>query len=82
MTPVHMCTALQVTKDQQTWRAEYKGGDAPPAATTAATLPKPVAAKATSAAAKAPTAPPRLEFLKAGNKWCVEHQTKVNALHC
>lgn len=63
-----------VTKDMQTWRSEYKGGDAP--------APVVVAPK------KAPTAnassqvrgPPKLEFQAAGNKWCVENQTEAGGV--
>lgn len=57
----------KVTKDMQTWRAEYKGGDAPaPAASSAA--PKPAAA---AAALKGPA---KLEFQEGASKWLVEYQ--------
>ena len=57
-----------VTKEMQTWRSEYKGGDAQ--------MPIPVAPVVT----KRPTAdvvkgPPKLEFQAATSKWVVENQT-------
>lgn len=63
-----------VTKDQQTWRSEYKGpaGDAPtPAAPVAA------ARKTTAAVMKGP---PKLEFQNAGSKWLVENQTEKEGI--
>jgi adenylyl cyclase-associated protein len=63
-----------VTKDQQTWRSEYKGpaGSAPTPAAPAA------------AARKTPTAtmkgPPKLEFQNAGSKWLVENQTEKEGI--
>lgn len=57
----------KVTKDMQTWRSEYKGGDAPaPAA--------PKAAAPVKAAAPQVKGPPKLEFQEASNKWIVENQ--------
>jgi adenylyl cyclase-associated protein len=58
-----------VTKDMQTWRSEYKGGDAPAPVVKAA----PVATKKPVAKAKGP---PILEFQVAASKWVVENQTK------
>lgn len=56
-----------VTKDMQTWRSEYKGGDAP--------APKaPVAPKAPRVNPNdIPKGKERNEFQAAGNKWCVEY---------
>ncbi|KAG5191077.1 adenylate cyclase associated C terminal-domain-containing protein, partial [Tribonema minus] len=64
----------QVTKDQQTWRAEYKGSDTPAAALAAPKAPP--AAAAAKPAANKPQGTPKLEFVQAGNKWVVEHQGK------
>lgn len=58
----------KVTKDMQTWRAEYKGGDGP-APAAAAAAPKPAAA---AAALKGPA---KLEFQEGASKWLVEYQT-------
>lgn len=55
-----------VTKDMQTWRAEYKGGDAP-APVKQPSVPKP------AAAAAGPKGPPKLEFQSLGSKWVVEN---------
>jgi hypothetical protein len=74
----------QVTKDQQTWRAEYKGpeGEAS-AAPVAKAAPKPSAVKAAAAAASGKAqGTPKVEFQQAGNKWVVEHQGKVSGLRC
>lgn len=57
----------KVTKDMQTWRDEYKGGDAP--APVAKAAPKAPAA----AAAVAMKHPPVCNF--SNNKWQVEYQT-------
>lgn len=57
----------KVTKDMQTWRAEYKGGDAP------APEPKKVAA-APRAANNDVKGTPKVEFLASANKWLVEYQ--------
>lgn len=58
----------------QTWRAEYKGGDAP----------APVAAKApapnTRAAANQVKGPPKLEFQQGASKWLVENQTDAQGV--
>lgn len=62
----------KVTKDMQTWRAEYKSDAPAPAAAPAA--PKP-AAKA--AAGPVTRGPPKLEFQEGGNKWLVENQTSM-----
>eukprot|EP01041_Mallomonas_annulata_P003357 gene3357-6647_t len=64
-----------VTKDQQTWRAEYKGaGDAP------ASLPAPGPSKTqpaakTKASVDTVKGPPKLEYLEGACKWVVENQT-------
>ena len=57
----------QVTKDMQTWRAEYKGGDAPAPAVAPKVAPKP--------AANQVKGPPKLEFQEGTNKWVIENQT-------
>jgi adenylyl cyclase-associated protein len=57
----------KVTKDMQTWRAEYKADEAAPAPVPKALAPK--------AAALPPVkGPPVLEFEKATKKWRVENQ--------
>ena len=58
-----------VTKDQQTWRAEYKGDSAP------VTPAGKVAARNAPVAANSVKGPPKLEFQNAGSKWLVENQT-------
>ena len=64
-----------VTKDMQTWRAEYKGGDA------AAPAPVPAAASAArKPAADAVKGPAKLEFQAATSKWCVENQTGASGV--
>jgi adenylyl cyclase-associated protein len=59
----------KVTKDMQTWRAEYKGGDAPAPAATKAPAAKPVPAR------DQVKGPPKLEFQEGGAKWVVENQS-------
>lgn len=59
-----------VTKDMQTWRAEYKAEGPTPSAPSAAPKKAPA-----SAAAAGPKGPPKLEFQAGGNKWAVENQT-------
>lgn len=58
-----------VTKDQQTWRAEYKGGNAP--------APAPSAPKA-PAVSKRPVetvkGPAKIEYVPPQNKWLVQYQ--------
>jgi len=63
-----------VTKDMQTWRAEYKGGDAPVPA------PAPVPAAARKPAADAVKGPAKFEFQAATSKWCVENQTGASGV--
>lgn len=64
----------KVTKDMQTWRAEYKGGDAPvPAAPAPKAAAKPAAAPATKG-------PPKLVYLEGPSKWEVENQTSAQGL--
>ena len=63
-----------VTKEQQTWRAEYKG-DAPPPTPAAK-----VAARNAPVAANSVKGPPKLEFQNAGSKWLVENQTDKNGV--
>ena len=62
-----------VTKDMQTWRAEYKAGVAAPAAPAApAAAPSSTAGKRVAETVKGP---PKLEFNGAQHKWVVENQT-------
>jgi adenylyl cyclase-associated protein len=56
----------KVTKDMQTWRADYKGGDAPKPTPKVAPRPVVVKTKGTH----------MVEFKKQGMRWCVEAQTK------
>mmetsp|Transcript_20465 Transcript_20465/g.15090 ORF Transcript_20465/g.15090 Transcript_20465/m.15090 type:complete len:470 (+) Transcript_20465:55-1464(+) len=56
----------KVTKDMQTWRAEYKGGDAP-----APDAKKPAPSRAVNNEVKGPA---KLEFVPAASKWVVENQ--------
>lgn len=58
-----------VTKDMQTWRAEYKGGDKPAPKSAAAPKPKP---KPAAAAAAKPKPPPVCELQR--DRWIIEHQ--------
>ncbi|CAM9249597.1 unnamed protein product, partial [Phaeothamnion confervicola] len=67
-----------VSRDQQTWRPEYKAPEGTPA---------PVAKPAAAAAAPKPAAKgaatkgtPRVEFLQAGLKWVVENQGPAEGL--
>lgn len=58
-----------VTKDMQTWRKEYKGGDAPaPVAAKKAPAPRTEEVKGT----------PKVEYQEGGAKWVVEYQSAVN----
>lgn len=65
----------RVTRDQQTWRKEYKNpvGDAPKPASAPAAAPKPAVEKF---GAKKPLGPPKCEYQDRGCKWNVENQTK------
>jgi adenylyl cyclase-associated protein len=62
-----------VTKDMQTWRAEYKGGDAPAPVKTA---PKP-AARSAAVELKGPA---KVQYQDAGYKWLVEYQSEANGV--
>jgi len=65
-----------VTKDQQTWRAEYKSAAAPPPAPVAVP-----AAKSTPAAAgpaKKAKGPPKCEFQAGPSKWLVENYSDAS----
>ncbi|CAM9717284.1 unnamed protein product [Pylaiella littoralis] len=64
----------KVTKDQQTWRKEFKGDAAAPAHSPKA-APKPFAATKAG-----PKGPPKLEFMQQGMKWIVEHQGASNGV--
>lgn len=59
----------KVTKDMQTWRSEYKGGDAP--------APEPKKVVAPRAANNEVKGPPKLEFQPAVSKWVVENQNSA-----
>lgn len=64
----------KVTKDMQTWRAEYAGGgSAPVQAKKPAVAPRKPAQKVTKG-------PPVFEFQQRGMKWLVENQTKENGV--
>lgn len=63
----------KVSKEQQTWRAEYKGTDAPAPAAKAAPTPAPRAA----ATVKGPA---RCEYQNQGKKWVVEYQSSANGV--
>lgn len=65
-----------VTKDQQTWRSEYKGPEGAAPANAAAA----VAAKNAPAAASVVKGPPKLEFQNAGSKWLVENQSEKSGV--
>lgn len=70
----------KVTRDQQTWRKEYKdsnnsGGNAPVASSTNITT-RPTTAK-TSNTTKI-IKPPVCKFVTVGSKWIVENQTKTS----
>jgi adenylyl cyclase-associated protein len=67
----------KVTKDQQTWRKEYKS-DEPPLSSKLATLASPPAAATASLSAKGKLGPPKCEYQERGCKWNVENQTKDN----
>jgi adenylyl cyclase-associated protein len=56
----------KVTKDQQTWRSEYKGGDAP-----APQAKKPVARRPTEQV----KGTPKFEYQAAGKRWIIEYQS-------
>eukprot|EP00615_Pteridomonas_danica_P004366 CAMPEP_0114354250 /NCGR_PEP_ID=MMETSP0101-20121206/19305_1 /TAXON_ID=38822 ORGANISM="Pteridomonas danica, Strain PT" /NCGR_SAMPLE_ID=MMETSP0101 /ASSEMBLY_ACC=CAM_ASM_000211 /LENGTH=469 /DNA_ID=CAMNT_0001495557 /DNA_START=48 /DNA_END=1457 /DNA_ORIENTATION=+ len=56
----------KVTKDMQTWRADYKGGDAPKPKPKVAPRPVVIKTKGTH----------MVEFKRQGMRWCVEAQTR------
>lgn len=58
-----------VTKDMQTWRSEYKGGDAP--------TPAPVKAKVAPRIEEKVKGTPKLEYQGHGSKWVVEYQSSA-----
>mmetsp|Transcript_31900 Transcript_31900/g.30412 ORF Transcript_31900/g.30412 Transcript_31900/m.30412 type:complete len:459 (+) Transcript_31900:102-1478(+) len=64
-----------VTKDMQTWRAEYKGEAESKVAPAASTATK--AAPVVTGKAKGPA---KLEFSNAGSKWLVENQSAENGV--
>jgi len=57
----------KVTKDMQTWRSEYKGGDAPAPEKKPAPAPRPVVNEIKGT--------PKVEFLPGPSKWQVEYQS-------
>jgi adenylyl cyclase-associated protein len=59
----------KVTKDMQTWRSEYKGGE------SSAPAPAPPKAGVTARAVEQVKGPPKLEFQVATAKWVVENQS-------
>ncbi len=63
----------KVSRDQQTWRKEYKkpDGAAAPQPSAASTVPK-----AKPASGDKPLGPPKCEYNDRGCKWSVENQTK------
>jgi adenylyl cyclase-associated protein len=61
----------KVTKDMQTWRSEYKGGE--PAAT--ASKAPPAAAPSKASLANQVKGPAKCEYQDVGSKWVVENQT-------
>ncbi|KAL9186964.1 hypothetical protein ACHAXT_010684 [Thalassiosira profunda] len=67
----------KVTRDQQTWRKEFKGGDGPAPAAPAPK--KPAAAPKFGGGAKKPLGPPKCEYQDRGCKWNVENWTKDNS---
>ncbi|CAM9862612.1 unnamed protein product [Ectocarpus fasciculatus] len=64
----------KVTKDQQTWRKEFKADEAAPTPAAKA-APKPFAS-----AKAGPKGPPKLEFMQQGMKWIVENQGSSNGV--
>ena len=62
----------KVTKDMQTWRSEFKGGDAPVKAAPKA-APKPAAPVQLKG-------PPKLEYQAASSKWLVEYQSEASGV--
>mmetsp|Transcript_21347 Transcript_21347/g.21475 ORF Transcript_21347/g.21475 Transcript_21347/m.21475 type:complete len:473 (+) Transcript_21347:90-1508(+) len=61
-----------VTRDQQTWRAEYKGGEGPTPAVSKAVPSK--------RAVEVPKGPAKLEFQEGPHKWIVEYQGAESGL--
>ena len=63
----------KVTREQQTWRKEYKNDDVgAPAEPVAPAKP----ATASKFGAKKPSGPPKCEYQERGFKWIIENQTK------
>jgi len=65
----------KVSRDQQTWRKEYKASKPTPVATPVPSAVKPSQVKANQ---KTTTATPVCKFQSLGSKWIVEHQTKTS----
>jgi len=72
----------KVARDQQTWRAEYKGGSGPaPAAAAAAAAKAPAQPRPPAKPAAAPVSrPPRCELNNRSKKWEVEFQTEAQGV--
>ena len=65
----------KVTKDQQTWRKEYKN-DEPPVQPVAPSSKPTASSSAFSAKTTSSLGPPKCEYQERGCKWNVENQTK------
>ncbi len=65
----------KVTRDQQTWRKEYKSTKSAPASAPVSSAVKPSQLKATQ---KTTAATPVCKFQSLGSKWIIEHQTKTS----
>lgn len=68
----------KVTRDQQTWRKEYKGEKSAVVAASATPAAASPAKKFASKPAKT-MGPPKMEYQARGFKWVVENQTKETA---
>ncbi|KAL7510765.1 hypothetical protein ACHAXN_009801 [Cyclotella atomus] len=68
----------KVTKDQQTWRKEYKKPDGQVTNAQSSPVASQPVVKAANAAAVKTMGPPKCEYQDRGCKWNVENQTKEN----
>ena len=66
----------KVSREQQTWRKEYKAADAAGSGMGAVTSVKPSAIKAAQRVDRKKGGSPSCQFQAVGNKWVVEYQTK------
>lgn len=73
--PLSFMNQLQVTKDKQTWRKEFKGDETGPP--KAAVAPKPKIAKKEEKAKL--TGLPIFEYQDRGHKWVIENQNAQSA---